>query len=132
LAYVLGAGVDRDDQIVFAVAVGIDDDDAAFLKDPGDRARLAEVAVMLAEGVAHVGTGAVAVVGQGVDQDRRAAGAVALEEHLLDRVGVGADPRPAVNRPLDVFLRHRGFAGLLHRGRQRRVGIRIGPAIARR
>ncbi len=125
LAHVLGAGVDRDDQVVLAVAVGVDDDDAAFLEDPGDRARLAEAAVVLGEGVAHVGAGAVAVVGQRIDQDRRAAGPVALEEDLLDRVGIGADAAAAVDRPLDVFLRHRGVAGLLHRGRQGRVGIGV-------
>ena len=132
LAHVLGAGVDRGDQVVLAVAVAVDDDHAAFLEDPGDRAGLAEAAVVLGEGVAHLGAGAVAVVGQRLDQDRRAAGPVALEEDPLDRLGVGADAGAAVDRPLDVVLRHRGVAGLLDRRRQGRVAVGVAAAIARR
>ncbi len=40
--HVLGAGVDRDDQVVLAVAVGVEHDHAALLEHPGDRVRLAE------------------------------------------------------------------------------------------
>ena len=55
LAHVLGAGVDRRDQVVLAVAGAVDGHDAAFLEDPGDRARLAEAAVVLGEGEPDVG-----------------------------------------------------------------------------
>src|SRR3954470_5504491 len=40
-AHVLGAGVDRSDQVVLAVATAVDDDRALALEDPGNRARLA-------------------------------------------------------------------------------------------
>ena len=86
---------------------------------------------MLGEGVAHVGAGAVAVVGQRLDQDRRAAGPVALEEDLLDRRRVGARAGPAVDRPLDVVLGHRGVARLLDRRRQGRVALGVAAAVAR-
>ena len=87
---------------------------------------------MLGEGVADLGAGAVAVVGQRLDQDRRAARPVALEDDPLDRRRIGAGAGPAVDRPLDVVLGHRGVARLLHRGGEGRVGVRVSPALARR
>ena len=85
---------------------------------------------MLGEGEPHVGGRAVAVVGQRLDQDRRAAGPVALEADRLDRRRVGARAGAAVDRPLDVFLGHRGVFGLLHRGRQSRVAVDVAAAVA--
>ena len=58
---------------------------SAPLEQPRDRAGAAEVAVVLREGGAHVGGGAVAVVGQRLDDHRDAVRAVALVDHLLER-----------------------------------------------
>ncbi len=44
----------------------------------------AQIAAVLGEGVAHVGHGAVAVVGHALDHHRDAAGPVALVAHLFD------------------------------------------------
>ena len=52
---VFGAGVDRGDQVVLAVALRVDQDHAALLEHPGDRAGLAEAAAVLVEGVADLG-----------------------------------------------------------------------------
>ena len=65
---VLRARVDRDDQVVLAVALGVDDDHALLVEQVRDRARLAEVAAVLGERVAHLGARAVAVVGQRLDR----------------------------------------------------------------
>ena len=67
---------------------GVDGDDAAQLELPGDGAGLGEVAAAAREGVADVGDGAVAVVGDGLDDDGGAAGAVALVGDLLEVEGL--------------------------------------------
>src|SRR6266542_2334172 len=60
------------------------DPDATRLEDPGDRAGLAERAAAAVERRPHLADRAVAVVGDGLDQDRRAAGAVPLVGDLLE------------------------------------------------
>src|SRR5215218_1716005 len=131
LAHILGAGVDRPDQIVLAVAAAVDDDRPHFLEDPGDGARLSEAAAVLGEGVANLGAGAVAIVGQRLDQHRDPGGPVALVDDPFDRrpvrPGTGAD----VDRFLDLVLRHRGVFRLLDGRRQSRVAGDVTAAIAR-
>ena len=63
--------------------------------------------------MADLGAGAVAVVGQRLDEHRDAAGAVALVDDGLERVGVGALAGALGDRALDVVLGHRGVLGLL-------------------
>ena len=128
---VVGAGVDRRDQVVLGVALAVDEDHALLLELPGDRARLAEAAAGLVEGVADLRAGAVAVVGQRVDEDRRAAGAVALVDDPLDLLVAGARPGAAVDRPLDVVLGHRVALRLLDRGGEGEVRVRVSPALTR-
>ena len=91
---VLGAGVDRDHQVVLGVALAVDHDDALLVEQVGDGAGLAEVAAVLGEGVADLGAGAVAVVGQRLDEDRDAAGAVALVDDGLERSASAPSPVP--------------------------------------
>src|ERR671936_48650 len=84
-----------------------DEDDAPLVNPPRHRARLAGAPAVLVEQVADVGARSVAIVGQGLDEDRGPAGAVALIEGPLDlRVGA-AGSGPPVDRPLDVLLWHR-------------------------
>jgi hypothetical protein len=81
--HVLGAGLQRHfHHLVFAGA-GRKDELPAVLELEGHAAFGAQVAAVLAEGVAHLGHGAHAVVGHAVDDDRRAADAVALVADLL-------------------------------------------------
>ena len=127
--HVLGAGIDRGEQVLLAVAVGVDDDHALLLELPGDRARLAEAAAVLVEGVAHLRAGAVAVVGQRLDQDRRAARAVALIDDTLDLLVAARGPGAAVDRPLDVVLGHRVAARLLDRRGEGEVRVGVSPAL---
>ena len=90
---VLGAGVDGDEQVVLRVAVAVDRHHPSLLEDPGHRSGLAEAAAVLVEEVTDVGARSVAVVGECLDQYRRAAGAVALVDHALDLLAVGARAR---------------------------------------
>ena len=78
LGDVLGARLDRRHEVVLGVALAVDDDEAAFVEEVGDRPGLAEDGAVLAEQVADVGAGAVAVLGHGLDQQRDAAGRVGL------------------------------------------------------
>ena len=83
---------------------------------------------MLGEDVAHLGGGAVAVVGQRLHEHGTPAGPVALvRDGLVGRVAVAARARTTRDRALDVVLRHRVVAGLLDGGGERRVGVRSGP-----
>ena len=64
----------------------------------------AQVAVVLVEDVAHVGRGAVAVVGQRLDDQRNAARPVALVDDRLVRVAVAFAPAPrAIARSMLSF-----------------------------
>ena len=128
---VLGAGLDRRHEVVLGVALGVDDDQPALVEQVGDGARLAEAAAVLGQQVAHVGAGAVAVLGHRLDEQRDAAGAVALVHDVLDRGRVAARAGALGDRALDVVLGHRGVARLLDGQLQRRVALELAPAVAR-
>ena len=89
-------------------------------------AGLGEVAAVLGEIRAHVGGGAVAVVGHGFDDDGRAAGPVALVADLL--VGLGVAALRLLDGALDIVLRHVLGAGGQDGGAQARVHGRIRQA----
>ena len=131
-ADVLGARVDRDHQVVLGVALGVDDHDALLVEQVGDGARLAEVAVVLGERVADLGARAVAVVRRRLDEQRHAAGAVALVGDGLERLGVAALAGALGDRALDVVLGHRRVLGLLHGQRERGVALDVAAALLRR
>ena len=95
-----------------------------------DAAGLAERAAELGERGADVGGGAVAVVGQGLDDQRDAARAIALVADLLVALALVAGAAP--DRALDVVLGHVGGARRLQRAAQARIGRRVGQAGARR
>ena len=98
-------------------------DDALALELPAHRAGLGHVAAVAGEEVADLGAGAVAVVGERLDDDGHAAGRVAL---VVDRLV--ADPLElagaALDRPLDGVDGDRGVPGLLVHGPQGGVGGR--------
>ena len=130
--HVLGPGVDGGHQVVLGVARGVHHQLALLLEQVVDRAGLAQVAVELGEGVADLGAGAVAVVGQRVDQQRHPAGPVALVDDPLEGLGVLIGPGALVDGPLDVVLGHRVVLGLLHGQGERRVALDVSPALTRR
>ena len=112
-------------------ALAVDCDDALLVEQVRDRAGLAEVAAVLGEQVAHVGAGAVAVVGHRLDQQRDAARAVALVEDLLDRVRVGALAGPlAIARSMLSLGIEASFA--FGSRRERGVRVRVAAALLRR
>ena len=88
---VVGAGLDR--RLEHRVGVGhggVEGDEADAVEHEGDGARLGEVAAGLRERGADVGGGAVAVVGQRLDDQGGAAGAIALVADLLVVLAVAA------------------------------------------
>jgi hypothetical protein len=87
---------------------------------------------VLREGKAHLGARAVSVIGQRLDQDSGTAGPIALEENTLKGLAVGSGAGAAIDRPLDVFLGHRGIARLLDRRRKRGVSVGVSPTLAGR
>ena len=95
-----------------------------------DRAGLGQVAAALGEGRAHLAGGAVAVVGQDLDDDRDAARPVALVADLVVDLGVAAGR--LLDRALDIVLRHVLRARGEHRGAQARIHGRVGqPQLGR-
>ena len=129
VAQVVGAGFEHGVQQLLLVDAGLLDDHVALLREhPRDRVLRAEVAVVLAQHVADLADGAVLVVGHRLDDDRRAAGAVALVVDLFvgdARQLAGA----ALDRPLDVLGRHVGRLGFGDHGAQPRVHVEVAAAI---
>src|SRR5690606_24805080 len=93
----------------------------------GDRALGAHVAAELAEGVAHVGDSAHAVVGEAVHDHGDAAGGVTLVAHLLvlDALELAGG---LLDRALDHVLRHVGRQALVGGAAQARVAGRVAAA----
>ena len=114
-----------------SAAALVDDDVALLLEHPGDAVRFAEVAAVLAERVPHLADRAVLVVGQDLDHDRDAAGAVGLVGDLFV-VDAGQLAGAALDRALDVVGRHVDRLGVGDDGAQARIAVGIAAAVARR
>src|SRR5699024_288175 len=101
---VLGTGIQRVHHGLIGVFVlQVEDDDALLVEEEAHAAHVAQVAAELVEVVAHVGSGTVAVVGQGLDHDCDAAGAVAF---VGDGFVLGAVAAlSALDGTLDVVVR---------------------------
>ena len=102
--------------------LGIQPEDAHALELEGDAAGLGEVAAPLVEVGAEVRDGARGVVGRGLDDHGDAVRRVAFVEHLF--VGDGVLAGGALDRVLDLVLRHVDGARVLDRALQRRVRVR--------
>jgi hypothetical protein len=90
------------------------------------RAGGAEIAAILRYRGAHIGGGAVAIVGQRLDDQRDAARAEALVADLFVILAVAL--ARLVDRALDIVLGHRLRLGRGDRGAQARVHVGIGQA----
>ena len=93
-------------------------------------AGLGQRAARFGEIGAHFAGGAVAVVGQRLDDDRDAAGRIALVAHLVVILALAAGR--LFDGALDVVLGHVLGAGCEHGGAQARVHGRVGQAELRR
>ena len=130
VAQVVGAGVERrGHQRLFVDLRLLDDDVALALEHPGHAVLGAEVAPVLAEHVADLADGAVAVVGDRLDDHRGAAGAVALVGDFLV-----ADARfltrAATDRSRDVVVGHVRRLGIGDDGAEPRVHPGVAAADA--
>ena len=98
-----------------------------LLEEITDAAAGSEVAPEFREHVADVTYGAILVVGQGLHQDGRPAGAVAFVDRLL--VGLAsAGARSLLDRPFDVVLGHVGDAGSVDGESEARIGVPVRSA----
>ena len=127
---VVGAGVERGvhERFLGGLLLG-DRDDALLLEHPGHAVGLAQVPAPLGEHVAQLADRPVAVVGERLDDDRGAAGAVPLVGHLF--VGhalffAGAAP----DGPLDVVGGHVVRLGLGDDRAQPRVHVGVAAAVS--
>src|SRR5690606_79604 len=114
---IVGAGFDRRFENLFLIAgrSGIFDHALAF-EAMGDRAFRPQIAAILGEGGADAGRGAVAIVGQRLDDQGDAAGAVAFVADFLVILAPGR--RGLVDRALDIVLGHGLRLGVVHRQTQ--------------
>ena len=85
---------------------------------------------MALEDLAHFAVGAVAVVGEHVDQDGHAAGTIAFVGDLFKRYAFGL-AGAALDGPFDVVLGHADFAGLVNGIAKLEVGFRVAAAVPR-
>ena len=82
---IIGACIDGEEgDLVGVTAVRLDVDQALRLELPGDGSGLAERSAVARKRLADLGDGAIAVVGDGLDEDGDAGRAVALEGDLLE------------------------------------------------
>src|SRR3984885_1828679 len=128
----LGAGVqDGGQHVVLAGAVLLDDDHALAVEQVAHRAGVGHRAAVAGERDAHIRRRSVPVVGQALDQDRHAAGTVALIGDVLVLGAARLRAAAALDRPVDVVVRDRVLLGLLDRVIQGRVARWIATAGAR-
>ena len=124
---IVSTGLDRGfENFVLIAHGGRVFDHAQMLKTMAHRARSAKVAAVLGKRRAHVGGGAIAVVGQRLDDERHACGAVAFVAHFF--VVIAFVGRGLVDRALDIVLGHRLRLGRVDRSAQARVHVSIGYA----
>src|SRR5919201_2554315 len=131
------AGVARSDldrlqaDLIRVLAVCIDDDLTLAGEHPAHAPGRPEISAGAGEQVANVAAGAVAVVRHGLDHDGDAVRAVSFEAKLL-HLGAAEVARAALDRPLDVLLRHVDITGLLDRESQPVVTVWIPATFASR
>ena len=126
--HVFGAGVEGalHERILIDLR-RVDVDLALLLEHPRHGVRRAEVAAEARHLGADFGDGARRVVGHGVDEERDAAGAVALVRHFLV-VDALELTRALLDRALDVLLRHRAAARRVDGETEPRISGRITAA----
>jgi len=130
-AELIRAGIDRGiEHGVGGRDLGVVLDHADAVEHEGHGARLGEVAAALGEIGAHVGSGAVAVVGQRLDDDGDAPRAVALVANLV--IGFGLAAQRLLDGALDIVLRHVLRPRRDDRRAQPRIHARVGRAELRR
>ena len=127
LSTFIGAGHDRRfHDRVGAARLGLVDDLSDMIEHEGDGARFAERATGPREIGADRARRTVAVVGQRLDDDGDAAGAIALVAHLVIVLAVIAER--LLDGAVDIVLRHVLGAGVLDRETQARIHLGIGKA----
>ena len=122
------AGIDGEERDLVRVgARARHGDHAALLELPGHRPGPGQLAAGLGEDGADLGDRPVPIVGGHLDEDRDAAGAVALVDDLLVLDALAAAGR-LLDGALDRVERHVGRAGLLDREPEAEVAVGIAAA----
>src|SRR5207249_8815759 len=103
-------------------------DEAAGVEHPGHRAGLSERPARLGDDGAYLGDGAVAVIGDGLDEHGYAVRAVCLVHDLLVMGATLGPARAPLDGALDVFEGHVLGARPLHGQPQAEVRLGVTPA----
>src|SRR5207302_11513142 len=128
---ILATGFENDihQVVLFGGALG-DDDVALLMEHPRNSARFGHVSAVLAENMANLTYGAVAVVGVDVKQDCHSTRSVAFERKLfISRTGKFA--RAALDRAFDVVGGHVLCLGGHNGSAQARIRVRIASTLPR-
>src|SRR5437667_2205690 len=124
-----GSCVDRGERDLVRIAtLERDADDTLLLELPGDRRQRA---AQLVEDASDLGRRAVPDIGHGRHDHGHVRRAKALVRDLLVLLCVGPSPGRALDRTLDVLLRHRVVTGLVDGDPQAVVGIRVAATLPR-
>src|SRR5581483_9746859 len=132
---IVGAGLERqlEQPLLVRRRLLLDLDEPLAREHPRYAPALAQAAAVAGERVADLLRGAVAVVGQALDEQRHPARPVPLVGDLLVLGAALELTRSALDRALDVLNRNREAPGLLDRGGERHVGLGVAaPALAGR
>lgn len=123
---IVGAGLDRGGfEIGRGVSV-VGFDDTHVIEEKLVAAGVAEHALF--EEHAHLGRGALVIVGVNFNDERHFMRRVALEHDVLEGGLVAADAGAFGDGALDDVSRHARFAGLFHRGEKPGVGLNVRSA----
>ena len=105
-------GPEFDGGVLHALTRARDQNNALLVELPRHAAPVAQVAATLVHHVANLTHGAVAVVGQGLDQNGGAAGTVTFVNHLVEDRGIHTFTYRTPNSVFDVIRRNGvGFGG---------------------
>src|SRR5215470_5767607 len=130
----LGARIKhREQHVVLAERFRLGHDHYALATEQvRDRASVGHRAAIAGQRGPDFGSSPVPVIGQAFHEQRDAAGRIALVRHRLIRGTARLEARAATDCPVDVVVGDRAALGLLHGVVQRRVGVHIRAAAARR
>ena len=129
--HIFCAGIQRRLHDGIFIGAGIETDDTLFTEEIGDRSCGAQIAAILGKAMAHLGGGAVAIIGHAVGDDGSAARSVSLVANLFI-VAVLIAAGSLFHRPVDGVLRHVGSFCLIDGKTQTRIAVDITAAGARR
>src|SRR5581483_96234 len=100
------------------------------VKLPADRARFSHVAAGLAERMTQIGHGAIAIIGDAGNENRRTMRTVAFEHEFFKGSTILVFAGAAFDGAFDIIFWHVLGARFVHGETQAKIGFRIAAAVA--